>query len=328
MRKINKGLLLCSVLFMAVILGMSVYTAYPDMQMKAYLNKQEYDKAVRLYNTQFADTEEKDAYTELFMTQIKRVKTDWKEGRLTYRDAELLLGAIANIEHKEIAAEAKDIEDFVLVEGQAKECYEKAEIHYSQEEYEDALKEISKIDSAYLEYSKVENLLEDCVKAILEQTTSLDSVGEYEKWIHKLDSYYEIIPEAAFITRKAQLEQDVVVLKDVIDILKRAADFYGQNVYKAAFATLESGLEKYPDNEKMQEAYKHYHIEYVSKISGEVVELCENKDYKNALIHAENAKEIYECDDFLQLIEYVKEEKNILYKWKNSVVDFFRGLKE
>ena len=48
------------------------------------------------------------------------------------------------------------MKEFISVEGLAKECYENAEEHYSNGEYVDALRQITRIDDSYLEYSKVE----------------------------------------------------------------------------------------------------------------------------------------------------------------------------
>ncbi len=323
MRKVNKGLLLCVVLFLVVILGMSVYASYPDMQIKCYLNKQDYDKAVNMYNNKFAELEDSVQYEELFLEHIKEIKSKWKEDKLGYKEAAALLEEIAGIDHKTIALEATRMKEFIVAQGQGKECYENAEAYLTKNEYVDALKQIAKIDSSYLEYSKVEQLQELCVNAILEQTLSVDSVDEYDTWIRKLGSYYQIVPEAAFLTRKAQMEQEVDMFKDVISIIKEVADSYGQGEYKKAFSLLESGLGKYPDYGKMKEGYKYYHSVYVSKVTTQVEELCEKDKYKIALKEAESARDSHDCEEFQELIGYVKEERNILYKWKNNIVDFF-----
>ena len=328
MRKVNKGLLFCAVLFLTVIVGMSVYAAYPDMQMKCYLNKRDYEKAVKLYNDKQAELENFLQYEESFQEHVKKIKSDWKEEELSYKEAVILLEQIEKINQKSIASEATRMKDFILAQGQGKDCYYEAEVFLNEEKYEDALKQIAQIDNSYLEYAKVEALQELCVIAILEQTMSLDSVEEYETWIEKLASYHEIVPEAAFLTRQAQMEQEVSVFKDVISIIKEVADSYGQEKYKDAFSKLEAGLEKYPDYGKMTESYEHYHSEYVSMIRSEVEELCEKEEYNRALDIVENAKDAHDCEEFHELTEYVKEEKSILYKWKNNIVDFFDKLRK
>ena len=58
-------------------------------------------------------------------------------------------------------------------------------------------------------------------------------------------------------------------------------------------------------------------------IAKEAQEACEKENYKEAMKIVEDALEVHECEALRQLLEHVKEEKNILYRWWNDMKDFF-----
>ena len=123
------------------------------------------------------------------------------------------------------------------------------------EDYINAMKMLYQIDENYLAYAEVIKLNEFSKDMILKKTEKLETVNELEKAIITMEQYFTIVPEPAFATRKGQLEKELAELKDIIGIVKEASDFYEAEDYKNAFAVIEAGLEKYPDNLKMKEGY-------------------------------------------------------------------------
>lgn len=319
----RKGILLCLILFCSIIYGMSVFAGYPSIQMKHYLNKNDSDKAAKMYNEKFAGTSEEEQYEKLLLDYIEETRSGWQKDKLTYKEAAAVLNELTAVNNKAVSSEAERISEFIMVEGQGDECYAIAEGYYKEEEYLKAMKELYKIDEVYLQYAKATKLKELCTEAILEVTKSPDSVKEYEAHIKKLEAYYEEVPETAFLVRKAQLEQEVTVFKEVVVVLKDAADAYEKGDYQGAFDALEAGVNKYPENMKMSAGYETYHNQYVAKIKAEAETLCEAESYKEALKIVETSIKVHDCEELQELLEYVKEEKSILYRFKNSIEDFF-----
>ena len=320
---LKKTLIIVSTIFLGVLIcGVSAFAACPSLQFKWYLNQDDCLKAATIYNESLAETADEE-YTELMLEYIDETKARWKEEEISYREAVINLENLKIVNNKEVSGEAKYMSDYIEREGFGKECYAKAEAYSLKEDYIHAMKMLYQIDENYLEYSKVENLNNLCKDAILKETEKLDTIDELKEAIQRMDEYFAMVPEAAFAVRKGQLEKELSDLKDVIQIVKEASEFYDAEDYKNAFAVLETGLEKYPDNVKMKEGYFYYLELYVEMIAEEAQEACDKKEYREALRIVEEALEVHDCEPLQQLLIHVKEERNVLYRWWNDVKDFW-----
>ncbi len=324
LKKVKKpGLIIGAILIGTTICGVSAFACSPSLQFKWNLKQDNCLKAATIYNESLSETSDADKYAEMMLNYIDETKARWKEEKLPYRDAVINLESLKSVNNKEVSGEAKHMADFIQREGFGKECYAKAEAYSMNEDYINAMKMLYQIDENYLAYVDVIKLNDFSKDMILQETEKLDTVSELEKAIITMEQYFAIVPEPAFATRKGQLEKELEALKDVIGIVKEVSDFYEAEDYKNAFSILEKGLEKYPEHFKMQEGYLYYLELYVEMIAKEAQEECEKENYKEAIAIVEEALEVHECEALRQLLEHVKEEKNILYRWWNDVKEFF-----
>ena len=322
--KVKKpGLIIGAILIGTMICGVSAFACSPSLRLKWYLNRDNCMKVVDVYNEHLKGTSDDETCIEELLEYIEETKVRWKEGELSYRDAVVNLDNLRGINDKEVSGEAKHMAEFIQREGFGKECYAKAETYSVDEDYISAMKMLYQIDENYLAYSEVIKLNDFCKDMILKETEELYTAVELEKAIIKMEQYFAIVPEPAFATRKGQLEKELVALKEVMEIVKNASEFYDAGDYKTAFDTLEAGIEKYPEHLKMQEGYLYYLELYVEMIAKEAQEACEKENYKEAMKIVEDALEVHECEALRQLLEHVKEEKNILYRWWNDMKEFF-----
>ena len=321
------GFIIGAILIGTMIFGIGAFACSPSLRLKWYLNQDDCKKAVDVYNESLYETSESNECIQMMLEYIDDVKVRWKEGELTYREAVINLENLKEVSDKEVSSEAKHIAKFIEREGFGKECYAKAETYSMNEDYIDAMKMLNQIDENYLEYSKVENLNNLCKDAILKETEKLDTIDALKKAIQKMDEYFTMVQEPAFAVRKGQLEKELSDLKDVIQIVKEASEFYDAEDYENAFRVLQEGLDKYPDNIKMKEGYYYYLELYVEMIAKEAQEECEKENYKKAIKIVEDALEVHDCEALHQLLEHVKEERSVLYRWWNDMKDFWGNLK-
>lgn len=311
------------ILIGTMICGVSAFACSPSLRLKWYLNHDNCAKAVDIYNESLSGNSDSEEHIEIMLEYIENTKIRWKEGELSYREAVVNLENLRKVNANEVSGDAKYMAAYIEREGFGKECYAKAEAYSVDGDYINAMKMLYQIDENYLSYSEVAKLNNFCKDVILKETEELYTVAELEKAIIKMEQYFAIVPEPAFATRKGQLEKELVVLKDVMEIVKNASDFYDEGDYKSAFDILEAGLEKYPEHFKMEEGYLYYLEKYVEMIAKEAQEACEKGNYKEAIQIVEDALEVHECEALRQLLEHVKEEKSILYRWWNDMKGFF-----
>ena len=317
----KKLIMVSTILLGTLLFGVSAFASKPSFQLKFYLEKDRCEQAIQIYEEAIAGTSEEDKYIELFLDYVEKQK------EVDYRDAVIHLEPLKEISNKKVAGEAKYWSAYLYREGFGDECYKKAETYVIEENFINAMKELQKIDKDYLKYAEVKQLDSFCKEMILNATECVDSVKEIEKNILMLESYFAMVPEPAFATRKAQLEKELEILKDVIERVKNASDAYNAQKYKQAFSILEEGLEKYPDNIKMKEGYFLYLEQYVEMIAEEAQEACDSKEYKKAKGIVEEALAVHDCEPLRLILEHVKEERSILYKWKNDFLEFIEKFK-
>ena len=143
---------------------------------------------------------------------------------------------------------------------------------------------------------------------------------EYEKCISCLKECILSTNDIDFVNRKKVLEDELIVVKEILDIVNTAVNLYDEKMYEEAFAMLMLGLEQYPKNERIETKLVDFHNHFIIYNTKLVVELCEGEKYKEALKILDEALLEYECEELLILKEKVKEEKNVLYKLKNDIV--------
>ena len=327
MDALKKILIIVSSIFLGILVcGVSAFAACPSLQFKWYLKQDDCLKAVTIYNESLVETTDEE-YVEMMLDYVDETKDRWKDEELSYREAVINLENLKTVNNKEVSSEAKHMANFIEREGFGKECYAKAESYSMNKDYINAMKMLYQIDENYLKYSKVDNLNNLCRDAILKETEGLDTIDELQEAIQKMDEYFSIVPEPAFAVRKGQLEKELSDLKDVIQIVKEASEFYEAEDYENAFHVLEEGLEKYPDNIKMKEGYYYYLELYVEMVAKEAQEACDKKEYREALRIVEGALEVHDCEPLRQLFIHVREERNVLYRWWNDMKDFWGNLK-
>ena len=323
----KKIIFVSAILFSAILFGTNAFASNPSIKLKWYLEKNRCDQVVRIFNGSVAGTSEEEKYVEMLLNYIEETKTSWMNEEKHYREAVIQLEALRGVNQKKVSSEAKYMASYIEREGFGNECYKKAESYIGEDDFINAMKELHKIHKDYLGYADVLKLNNLCKEIILKETENLESVKEIEKSIHKMEEYFAMVPEPAFATRKAQLEKELESLKEIIELVKDASDAYNAQKYKEAFVILEGGLEKYPDNLKMKEGYFLYLEQYVEMIAKEAQEACDNKEYKKAKFIVEEALEVHDCEPLRLILEHVKEERSILYRWKNDFLEFIEKFK-
>lgn len=255
---------------------------------------------------------------------VDDVMAKWENGELKSEEAINMLKDFTEVEFDEVVAFTQGKIELITLEENAKQSYVTAENYYNQEKYYEALQELKEIPSTYSKYEEIPKLVNLCQKSVLEMVKDPDTVEAYEQAIEYVSKCDSLFQEASLSERKQELEEELVILKEVLGIIQTATEMYDSKKYEEAFAMLLFGLEQYSENELLEERLVTFHDHFIIQTTVEVAKLCETESYNEALELIDAAILEYDCQELQELKINVREEKNYLYKLKNDMVEAFK----
>ena len=305
---------------LCLIAGVACYFQNPLHRLAIQLQMERDEAAMQIYNSEIAGTEYQPEGDRQIREYWDRLETAAKQEEKEYSQTANRLQSWGQIENEGLAKMALGQAVAIKVEGDGRKHMRATEAHVEATEYVEAMLALQRIDEAYAEYQKAEELYDFCVKNILAQTQQLELAEDYDQKIQLLADAYQRTSDTTFLERQKILESEVQILRDEIHITKSAAVSYEQEAYKEAFATLKDGMKKYPESEKIADYWNTYHNSYIATVTKLTNEACEKEDYKGAMKIVKGAIKAHDCAEFDKLLKQVRKEKSFLY-W--AVNDMF-----
>lgn len=231
------------------------------------------------------------------------------------------LNILSRLKSSAIVNYGKEQMTIVKNEHDGRLKYIEAEKAYYTGDFIESMKIASEIDESFSLIDSVHSLYDDSVSQILNTVATPNSVKEYEDYINKLGEYIAIVPEKKLDKRKTELEAELVVYKEVVEYIESADKFINDNDFINAVKVLHEPIKKYPEEKHLVLALEDCQSFLVLNTAEKVKELVDKREYKEALTIIEQAKEVYECEDFNILHEQVKTISKPWYRLKTSVAD-------
>ena len=262
--------------------------------------------------------------SEEMLFSIDETVTKWKNGDLTSEEALLKLKDYEKVRFDEVVLIANEQIALITMEMNAEKAFKDAEDYFNQSKFYEAISKLVDIPGEYSGIGNVRKLFNSCVKGILDKVKEPYSVEDYEESITYVSKCLDLYTDDKLIERKAELEEELVELKAVLDIINKATELYDSKMYEEAFALLAIGLEEYPENERIENSLVNFHDHFIIQTQIKVSELCKAEAYKEAISLIDEALLEYECEELQNLRILVREERNVLYKFKNDMVEKFK----
>ena len=265
-------------------------------------------------------------HKQIILSVIDTTVVNWIEGTIDYDNATSILTDILDANTGELADYAQEKLEYLSIENNGNTLLALAQESLDEKNYVRMLTSLNEIDQDYSRYDSVLDAYNVCEEQILQSVATPESEEQFESYIKLLDDCNKLHSTKSFVDRKRQLSDELIIFRDVSETIDAATvQFDSQNIQES-FILLALGLEKYPDDERLATTIVNYRDHYVISITKQVVELCQQKEYKEALLIVEAAIEEYDCDEFRLLREAIKEEKSFLYRLKNDIVDTFTSV--
>lgn len=308
------------------------YINSPKRKMNQLLEEQDYAEAITCYNETIKASKYEEEFNSVLIALIESTTDEWETEIISYEEVIYALEKFSMINNPAISGLVQEKISHIKIETEGDKLLTKAKESFEKAKYIETLQALLTIDSNYSQYESALKLKKNNKEEFLLTVSSPETVDEYESAISYLDKYLALENDNDVLKRKVQLEKELVILKDILSIIQTATSLYDNRMYSEAFFTLAAGLEEYPMNELLETTLVNFHDHYVIDITTQVADLCEAEEYNEALDVLEEALLEYDCEEFRELQELVKEEKSFLYKLKNDLVEKFKtwtqGIKE
>lgn len=231
----------------------------------------------------------------IIKSTIDQTVSDWESGIIDYEEASTILSEIQDTCNPELADYAQAQQEYLAVENNGNTLLELAQKFLGVKNYVQVLTKLNEIEQAYSKYDSVLDAYRVCEERVLQAVSNPESEEQFENYIKLLDDCNRLYLSKSFTNRKTQLSDELIIFRDVSETIDAATlQFDSQNVQES-FILLALGLEKYPDDERLATTLVNYRDHYVILITKRAVELCQQKEYKEALQIVETAIEEYDC---------------------------------
>nr|MCR5684005.1 hypothetical protein [Lachnospiraceae bacterium] len=277
------------------------------------LKAEKYEELAAYYNDHDLNISIKNEIDESLSAAIDSIKLAWSEETITADVAEEKLKAISGINDSVIAGKADEMLLFIRVEEIGNKSLAEATEAYNNKEYLQVMKIIAAAPKGYSQYGALQNLYTGSRSILMKDVGAPETVEEYEAAVKLLGTYISEVYDPEFIQKRNTLNNELREYRDIYNILISATDLYEKGSYSESFATLEQGLKKHPDNEKINYALTAYQYAYILTVSGQVIDYAEKKDYDSARTLLEKSMEEYDCDEFRELLKEVRMKSDFLY---------------
>ena len=256
---------------------------------------------------------------EEIRAEIETIVLAWQNSEVTADEAVFYLEGIG-IEVRETLAEyVKERREYILLETESRQLLSAAMKYRKDKEFSKTFEILNRIDPAYSQYDRVQHLYQSCEEGVLRVVNAPQSVEDFDACISLLERCGEKHDSPEFEARKQELEEERAAFIDVEEIVSRAESLYDSGMIKESFFSLAMGIEQYPENIRLAKCLVDYRDHYIISVTLQAVALCEEKAYKEALVGVDAAIEEFDCPEFQQLREEIREEKSFLYRLKNDL---------
>lgn len=291
----------------------------PVEKMTILLDDGNYEKAVSYYNDNEFEKDVQNSLNELLTECVYSNIDTWDESEEAYTKAHDVFVVFAGINNQEISKIANEWCTTIECENTGNEILDKAENAFKDGKYIETMQFLSEVETSYSQYESLEILYNDCKTILLADLVDVKTIAEYENAIQMLTEYITVVNDPDFQATKESLEIELATAKDIQNVLLTATDQFEKELYKESFDTLDKGLKKYPENNKITYTISVYQYAFIMNICGQVVDLMDEKKYDEAEALVDDASLIYPCEAFDNIKTEIREESSFLFAIKNQL---------
>ena len=321
MKNYKKVVLGIAIIATITLIGINLYHKNPIRNFYNFISEQNYQSAVELFNGKIAGTNNEGKTIEIFDSYIDESVINWENDDSVYNDTVIALQLMESVDNSAISSKATAKLEYIYIEHDGNITYKQAIELKETSEFSKSMALLNTVEEKYSDYDATRALYDECKNAVLSLVTAPSTASEYEDAIEILDKCLVDVYEEEFKLRKTVLEKELSVIKDIADILEKAAINAVEGNYAQAFKLLENGQKKYPLAKELSNVLKQYQDVFIIETSVEAMRLCEEYEYEAAEKVVDDALTICYSDDLRNILVSIQEDKKPINKIRNIVTD-------
>lgn len=272
---------------LAITLAVTFFTSAAYGVSKS-VKAESYSEALSDYNSDVKDN----FIQELILGGIlkgydDKVVEQFKNGEIEYDSA---VDALETLDKMGFDGSAEKVSEITSIKD-ADSALEKGDKYYESGDYENAIKEYSKITESNENYdaaqTKLNELYPKYISSIVEKAKSYNSAKNYEEAVAYVNTAYDILPEGVDTAELDKIKSESLASYKS-DIMDQVTEMINASQFEDALDLIDEAI-AVDDNEDFQKTKTTTETKYVESITATVNKHLGNEDYISAKRVVDNA---------------------------------------
>lgn len=284
--KASKAKIICIAVFVAIAVAfvslVAMYFTSPAYSVYKNLKDVDCSTAIREYNSSVEDSFVQKMFIKIALNGYsEKILSEFKDGEMNFEDSLSILEAMKEMGIKDIEKTIDEVNRL----NEAKSAFDSANKYYEDGDYENAIKEYSKITDSDLQFTdaqaKLTELYPKYASTISEKAKQLASSGDYAGALSLINTALGILPDgSAGKSELSQTKSDCLntYKKEIID---NATAMIAEKSYVDAINYMNKAI-SVDDNEDFQNIKTTAEKEYVNSVTATVNDFIKQEDYISA----------------------------------------------
>lgn len=286
MSKGKKAKIICISVFVAIaVIFVSFVTAYfTSPAYSVYKNLKEVDcsSAISEYNSSVADSFIQKIFIKIALNGYReKILNEFKDGKIEFEDALSVLETMKEMNVENVDGTIDEINRL----NEVKTAFDAADKYYADGDYENAIKEYSKITDADSQFAdaqaKLAELYPKYSNTISEKAKQLSSSGDYAGALSLINTALGILPDGS--AGKNELNQTKSECLDTYkkEVTEAVTTMIAEKSYTEAIGFINKAI-AVDDNEDFQNLKSTAEKEYINSVTATVNDFIKLEDYISA----------------------------------------------
>lgn len=276
------GLVLSIILIIGIILAViffsgSAFKVYKDLETG------DYSDAISTYEVEVKDSPLQNMFANsLLKSYAEDVFTDFTKEKLEFEQACKILETLQQMGFKN----AKEVYDRVVAENQSNISYEQGITYYENGDYENAIKELSKIADGNSNYSdaqeKLKALYPQYVSSVSEKAKSFAESGDYVEALSLISFALDILPKDGIDTSELTSTKDAYANSYKQQVMSESTNLLSAQKYAEAIEMANTALEVLSDDPEIKSLQSSCSSQYENYVINQIDQLTETYKFSEA----------------------------------------------
>lgn len=323
-KKLSKGkkaltaLIILFVLVVAISITVVVYyMKCPAKQIVDSFNEGDCKSVIRIYNNEVEDNFiQQFLLKKLIGNKVPEIIEGFKKETISYDEAKIRLETLQQLNIETLKADIESALPLLEELNASANAYEKAEQHYENGNYTEAMQEYALVIESDDHYREAQTKITECVanyKAeIMRHTENLASEEDYKNAMSVLEVALSVLPDDEELSDTYESVKNGYADMLKQDTLKKSVTYLENNQYGELFDLIDKALEINSTDTELKNLQETAIASFEKYVQTEIDNYIKNGKYNDAIQFVTDAQNILPENEFVKkLLEETKNKKPV-----------------